>query len=310
MLRCWGIIQVNDRLLRATLNGLTSFLAVADERSFTKAAARLGLTQAAVSQAVRSLEEAVGVLLVVRTSRSVSLTEAGVQLAADIAPRLARIDEGLSAVADMREDATGTVRITAPDDAIRFTLLPALEKFLQTQPGVTVELFSDTGFVDLAQGRFDAGVRLGETIAQDMIAVRISDEVRYALVAARSYLKGRAIPTSLEDLDAHNCINQRLATHGGLWAWELEKAGRKVEVSVRGQLIFNNVFDCYQASLAGHGLAYVPYSLAKPQLDAGKMTGVLEEWWATWPPFYLYYPSRRQPSKAMSLLVEALRVKD
>jgi DNA-binding transcriptional LysR family regulator len=298
---------MQDDTLRDSFSGLMAFFAVARERSFTRAAARLDLSQSAVSHAVRSLEKKLGVRLLSRSARSVVPTEAGEQLLRTVAPQFDEIDAELSALSELRDSPAGTVRITASDHAVRTVLVPKLKSFLPKYPDIKVELFSDSGFVDIAAERFDAGVRLGEAVAQDMIAVRISSDIRYTVVATRRHFSRRAIPQTPRDLMHHNCINLRLMTHGGLWAWEFEKGGRQLNVRVDGQLTYNNVFDCLDAAVAGLGVAYVPEELAQPYVHTGHLVPALEDWRPRWSGFHLYYPSRRQPSGAMALLIDALR---
>jgi DNA-binding transcriptional LysR family regulator len=293
--------------LRGSFNGLIAFFTVAREKSFTRAGAHLGISQTAVSHAVRALEKRLGVQLLVRNSRTVSPTVAGERLLRSVAPALADIDAELSALSALRESPTGTLRITAPDHAIREILAPKLKTFLPQYPGIKVELFADSKFTDIAAEQFDAGVRLGEALAQDMIAVRISPDVRFSVVATKRYFAEHAIPVTPEDLVAHNCINIRLSTHGGLWAWEFEKDEHVVNVRVDGQLTFNSIYDCRDAAVAGLGVAYVPQELAAPYVRSGHLLSVLEDWCPPWDGFHLYYPSRLQSSGAMSLLVEALR---
>ncbi|KAF1018814.1 MAG: HTH-type transcriptional regulator PgrR [Paracidovorax wautersii] len=298
---------MQDKLLRESFSGLTAFFAVARERSFTRAAARLGLSQTALSHAVRGLEKKLGVQLLTRNSRSVMPTDAGERLLATVVPQFEEIDAEIQALSELRDSPTGTIRITASDHAIRMVLSPKLKKFLPKYPGIKVELFTDNGLVDLAAGQYDAGVRLGEQVAQDMIAVRISPDVRFTAVATKRYFANRAIPKTPEDMIQHNCINLRLATHGGLWAWEFEKGGRQVNVRVDGQLTYNSIFDCLDAAVAGLGLAYVPADMAHPYVRAGHLVPVLDDWVPPWSGLHLYYPSRRQPSGAMALLIAALR---
>ncbi len=300
-------MTMQDNTLRASFSGLIAFIAVAREKSFTRAAAKLGLSQSAVSHAVRSLEQHLSVRLLARSSRSVSPTEAGERLLRTVAPQFEEIDAELAAVSELRDSATGSIRITASDHAIRTVLSPKLKTFLPKYPGIKVELFGDSGFADIAADRFDAGVRLGEAVAQDMIAVRISPDIRFTVVATKRYFAHRAMPRKPDDLMHHNCINLRLATYGGLWAWEFEKGGRQINVRVDGQLTYNNIFDCLDAAVAGLGVAYVPAELAQPFVRAKHLVPVLEEWCPLWSGFHLYYPSRRQPSGAMALLISALR---
>lgn len=296
-----------DSLLKTNFNGLTVFFAVARERSFTRAAAQLGLSQTAVSHAIRGLEERLGTRLLTRNSRSVVPTAAGERLLQAVEPQFVEIDACLDSVAEMGSSPSGTVRITASDHTIRTVLTPKLRRFLPQYPGIKVELCADNMLTDLAAGNFDAGVRLGEQVAQDMIAVRISPDIRFAAVATRRYFADRELPQEPNDLLQHNCINLRLPTHGGLWAWEFEKDGREVNVRVDGQLVYNSIYDCLDAAMAGLGLAYVPTDLVQPYIGTGHLISVLEDWIPLWSGFHLYYPSRRQPSGAMALLIAALR---
>ena len=294
-------------ILRDSFAGLTAFIAVARERSFTRAGARLGLSQTAVSHAVRGLEKSLGVQLLVRNSRGVVPTEAGERLLSTVVPQLAEIDAELAALAELRESPTGTIRITASDHAIREVLGPKLRTFLPKYPGIRVELSADNAFTDIAAADFDAGVRLGESVAQDMIAVRISPDIRFAVVATKRHFTPRGLPRTPEDLMQHNCINLRLPTYGGLWAWEFDNGRRQVNVRVEGQLTYNSIYDCFDAAVAGLGVAYVPQELAAPYVKTGHLISVLSDWAPLWSGFHLYYPSRRQSSGAMALLVAALR---
>lgn len=298
---------MQENLLRDSFRGLNAFFMVARERSFTRAAAHLGLSQTAVSHAVRSLEKMLGTRLLERNSRNVAPTAEGERLLATVAPQLEEIDAELAAIAELRDRPAGSIRITAPEDAIRLVLMPRLKKFLVKYPEIKIELFADSGFVDLAAEKFDAGVRLGESVAQDMIAARIGPDLQFTAVATKRYFNGRPIPQKPADLVQHNCINLRLTTHGGLWAWEFEKGGREVNVHVDGQLTFNSVYDCLDAAVANLGIAYVPKALAQPYVRAGHLLPVLEDWCPLWSGFHLYYPSRRQPSGAMALVIAALR---
>jgi DNA-binding transcriptional LysR family regulator len=286
---------------------LIAFLAVARERSFTRAAARLGVSQSALSHAIRGLERHLGVRLLTRTTRSVSSTEVGERLALTIGPRLEEIEAEIAALGEMRQKPAGTVRITATDYAANTILWPKLTKLLREYPDIKVEIAIDYGLTDIVAERYDAGVRDGEQVAKDMIAVRIGPDGRMAVVGTPSYFAKRPTPKTPRDLVEHNCINLRLPTRGGLYAWEFEKGKRKFNVRVDGQLIFNGTYQILEAALAGFGLAYVPQELAQPHLARGRLRRVLEDWC---PPFsgpHLYYPSRRQLSPAFGLLVEALR---
>ena len=292
---------------RGNLNDLPAFVAVARERSFTKAAAKLGVSQSALSHALRELEERLGVRLLTRTTRSVAPTEAGERLLHTAGPRLEEIEAELESLSELRERPAGTIRITATDYAADTILWPRLQTFLRQYPDIKLEIVIDYGLTDIVAQRFDAGVRDGEQVAKDMIAVRIGPDNRMAVVGAPSYFRNRSAPKRPQDLVGHNCINLRLATHGGLYAWEFEKGGRELKVRVEGQLTFNGTFQMLHAALAGFGLAYVPEDVAQPHIARGRLKRVLEDWCAPYTGYHLYYPSRRQSSAAFSLLVEALR---
>jgi DNA-binding transcriptional LysR family regulator len=294
-------------MARESINDLVAFLAVARERNFTRAAAKLGVSQSALSHTIRDLEARLGVRLLSRTTRSVSPTQAGERLLHTIGPRLDEIDAELAALSEFRDKPAGTIRITATDYAADTILLPKLTKFLRQYPDIKIEMIVDYGLTDIVAGRYDAGVRAGEQVAKDMIAVRIGPDMRSAVVGAPSYFKNRAEPKRPQDLIGHNCINLRLPTHGGLYAWEFEKGGRELKVRVEGQLVFNRTFQMLNAALAGFGLAYVPEDLVLPHLKKGRLKRVLEDWCPPYPGYHLYYPSRRQSSAAFGLLVDALR---
>jgi DNA-binding transcriptional LysR family regulator len=295
---------------RGNLDDLLAFLAVGRERSFTKAAAKLGVSQSALSHTVRGLEERLGVRLLTRTTRSVAPTEAGERLLHNLGPRFEEIDAELVALSELREKPTGTIRITATDYAANTILWPKLTKFLRRYPDIKVEIIIDYGLTDIVAQRFDAGVRSGEQVAKDMIAVRIGPDLRMAVVGAPSYFRKRPEPRKPQDLIGHNCINLRLTTHGGLYAWEFEKGGRELKVRVEGQLVFNGSFQMLNAALAGFGLAYVPEGLAQPHIARGRLKRVLEDWCPPYSGHHLYYPSRRQPTPAFALLVDTLRYRD
>ena len=292
---------------RGSLDALLALVAVGRERSFTRAAARLGVSQSALSHTIRELEARLGVRLLTRTTRSVAPTEAGERLLQTVGPRLEEIDAELAALSDYREKPAGTIRITAVDYVADHLLLPKLTKFLRKYPDIKVEIVIDYGLTDIVAGRFDAGVRSGEQVAKDMIAVRIGPDERMAVVGTPAYFKARQEPKTPQQLVDHVCINLRLPTHGGLYAWEFEKAGREVRVRVDGQLFFNGTNQMLTAALAGLGLAYVPEQLARPHLNKGRLKRVLADWCPPFTGYHLYYPSRRQPSAAFALLVEALR---
>ena len=292
---------------RGHLDGLRAFVAVGRERSFTKAAAKLGVSQSALSHTIRALEARVGVRLLTRTTRSVSPTEAGERLLDTLGPRFEEIEAELAALSELREKPAGTIRITATDYALDMVLWPKLTNFLRQYPDIKVEIIDEYGLTDIVAQRYDAGVREGEQVAQGMIAVRIGPDMRMAVVGSPSYFRNRTEPKKPQDLINHCCINLRLPTHGGLYAWEFEKGHRELRVRVEGQLVFNSTFQMLKAALAGFGLAYVPEEVAEPHLAKGRLKRVLEDWCAPYSGYHLYYPSRRQPSAAFSLLVDALR---
>jgi DNA-binding transcriptional LysR family regulator len=291
----------------ADLNDIAAFMAVARARSFTRAAAQLGVSQPALSQTVRGLEARLGLRLLTRTTRSVSPTEAGERLLRVAGPLVAAVDAELAAIGTLRDQPSGTIRITVDDHAMRTVLWPSLERLLLEHPAVKVEVVIDYGLTDIAAGGFDAGIRTGELVARDMIAVPIGPELRSAVVAAPSYFAGRPRPKTPQDLTSHNCINLRLPTRGGLYAWEFEKRGRKTRVRVEGQLTFNGSAPMRDAALAGLGLAYLPEDSVQAHLDAGKLVRVLADWCPPYPGYHLYYPSSRQPTPAFRLLIDALR---
>jgi DNA-binding transcriptional LysR family regulator len=295
---------------RGQLDDLLAFVAVGQERSFTKAAAKLGVSQSALSHTIRDLEARLGVRLLTRTTRSVAPTGAGERLLHSLAPRFDEIAAELSAVSELRDKPAGTIRITATEFAVDTLLWPKLAKFLRQYPDIKVELFMDNGLTDIVAQRFDAGVRSGEQVAKDMIAVRIGPDLRMAVVGAPSYFKTRSEPKRPQELVGHDCINLRLLTLGGLYPWEFEKGGRELRVRVEGQLTFNGTNQMLNAALAGFGLAYVPEDLARPHVTKGRLRRVLADWCPPYSGYHLYYPSRRQPSAAFTLLVDTLRYRD
>jgi DNA-binding transcriptional LysR family regulator len=292
---------------RMDFNDIVAFLAVAREQSFTRAAAQLGVSQSALSQTVRGLESRLGLRLLTRTTRSVSPTEAGERLLRAAGPRLEEIDAELAALTELRDKPSGTIRITAHDHAVRAVLWPALKKLLPDYPDIRVEIVIDYGMTDIVAERYDAGVRSGEMVAKDMIAVRIGPDMRSAVVGAPSYFANRPKPKTPQDLTTHSCINLRLPTHGGLYAWEFEKGKRELRVRVEGQLVFNATAQMLEAALAGLGLAYVTEDSVQDHLAEGRLIRVLADWCPPYPGYHLYYPSRRQPTPAFTLLVDALR---
>ena len=292
---------------RGNVNNLLAFLAVAKEGSFTRAAAKLGVSQSALSHTIRGLEERLGLRLLTRTTRSVAPTEVGERLLRTVGPRFDEIDAALAALSELREKPAGTIRITTVEYAAESILWPALVKLLPQYPDIKVEIIVDYGLTDIVAERYDAGVRLGEQVAKDVIAVRIGPDFQMAVVGAPSYFTRRSRPKKPQDLTAHDCINLRLPTYGGLYAWEFEKNGRELKVRVEGQLVFNGSAPMLKAALAGFGLAYLPEDLVQADLAKGRLIRVLTDWCPPFSGYHLYYPSRRQPTPAFALLVDALR---
>jgi len=277
------------------------------EKSFTKAAAQLGVSQSALSHTVRGLEERLGLRLLTRTTRSVAPTEAGERLLRTVGPRFDEIDAALADLSELREKPDGTIRITAGDHAANTILWPALQRLLPDYPDIKVEITIDNALIDIVTERFDAGIRLGEQVAKDMVAVRVAPDMRIAVVGAPSYFEKRPRPRKPQDLADHDCINLRLPTLGGFYVWEFEKGGRELTVRVEGQLAFNNVGLCLKAALAGFGLAYMPEDRAERHIAEGRLIRVLADWYPPFSGYHLYYPSRRQPTPVFALLLDALR---
>jgi DNA-binding transcriptional LysR family regulator len=292
---------------RGHLNDLRALVAVGRERSFTKAAAKLGVSQSALSQTIRQLEMRLGVRLLTRTTRSVSPTEAGERLLRTVEPRFQEIDAEIATIAELREKPAGTIRITATEHAIQALLVPKLTRLLRAYPDIKVEMIVDYGLSDIVAERYDAGVRSGEQVAKDMIAVRIGPDLRMAVVGAPSYFKARPEPKKPQDLIGHNCINLRLPTHDNVYAWEFDKNGRELRVRVEGQLTFNATSQQVNAALAGLGLVYAPEGMVQSYVARGKLRRVLDDWCQPYSGYHLFYPSRRQTSAAFSLVVNALR---
>ena len=292
---------------RQRLADLTAFVGVARERSFTRAAAKLGVTPSALSHRMRALEEGLGIRLLNRTTRSVTVTEAGDRLLASVGARLDAIDADLAALSELRDRPAGTVRINADEIAVSTVLWPAIKRLLPDYPDIVVELHTDNELVDIVAQGFDAGVRLGDIIDKDMIAIPISPPMRMVAVASPAYFARRGRPVTLKDLTDHDCINLRLATYGGLYAWEFEDSGRPLNVRVDGPLIFNSVLPILDAVVDGCGIAYLMEHQVQPFLDDGKLEVVLGEWSPPFAGFHLYYPSRRQPTPAFAIVAEALR---
>jgi DNA-binding transcriptional LysR family regulator len=294
-------------MVRENLNDVLAFLAVARDRSFTRAAAKLGVSQSALSHTIRGLEARLGLRLLARTTRSVAPTEAGERLLRAIGPRFDEIEAELAGLGELRDKPAGTIRITSGEHAAEAILWPALAKLLPHYPDIKVELNIDYGLTDIVAERYDAGVRLGEQVAKDMIAVRIGPDFRMAVVGAPSYFARRPKPKHPQDLTAHDCINIRLPTYGSIYTWEFEKRGRALKVRVEGQLVFNNIALRVNAALAGLGLAYLSEDQVQEHVAEGRLVRVLGDWCPPFSGYHLYYPSRRQAAPAFALLVEALR---
>lgn len=295
-------------MAKIDLNNLSAFIVVARERSFTRAAAQLGVSQSALSHTIRKLEEGLGIRLLMRSTRGVSPTDAGERMLANIAPLYEGIEAELNAVSELRDKPSGTIRITAHDHAASTVLWPRLARLLPDYPEIKVEISIDYGLADIVGERFDAGVRCGDIVAKDMIAVRIAPDMRMAVVGAPSYLARRPAPQAPGDLAAHDCINLRLPTHGGLSSWEFARDGKTSQWQVDGQCVFNTTPQKLAAALDGCGLAYVPEDMIQDHVAAGRLVAVLEPWWLTLPGYHLYYPSRRQRSAAFALVLDALRL--
>jgi DNA-binding transcriptional LysR family regulator len=295
-------------MARSDFDNLHAFILVARERSFTRAAAQLGVTQSALSHTIRGLESRLGVRLLTRTTRGVSPTEAGERLFASLEPHYGGIEAGISALNELRERPAGTIRISTHDHAASTVLWPRLSKLLSGYPDVKVEININYGLIDIVAERFDAGVRFGDQVAKDMIAVRISPDVRMAVVGSPTYLAGRTLPKVPQDLTSHVCVNMRLPTYNSFYAWEFVKDGRALQVHVEGQCTFNTTSQILQAALDGYGLAYVPEDQVLAHVAAGRLQRLLDDWCPTFPGYHLYFPSRRQSSPAFVLVVDALRV--
>jgi DNA-binding transcriptional LysR family regulator len=296
-------------MARKNLNELLGFVTVAREGSFTRAAATLGVTQSALSQSIRGLEERLQIRLLTRTTRSVSTTAAGDRLVRAIGHRFDEIESELDALTALRDKPAGTVRITCGDHALQHILLPRLARVLREYPEIILEFDVNYGFRDIVADRFDAGVRMGTTIDKDMIAVPIGPPLRMAVVASPKYFAKHPPPKVPQDLTAHRCINQRMITSGGLYVWDFQRRGRKVNVRVDGPLIFNTSPPQVDAALMGLGVTLLPEDEVASQIESGRLTRVLEEWCPKFPGYHLYYPSRRQPAPAFALVVDALRLK-
>ncbi len=294
-------------MARENLHDLLAFVAVAKERSFTRAAAQLGISQSTLSHTIRALEERLGLRLLMRTTRSVSTTEHGEQLLNSISPQFDQIESALSTLGDTREKPSGTIRITSTDYAANTILWPRLGKVLPAYPDIKVELSIDYALRDIVADRFDIGVRSGDQVAQDMIAVRLSPEQQWAVVASPAYMAGQRLPVTPQDLASLNCINLRLPTLGGLLPWALEKDGQEVRIRVQGQIIVGNAYQKLEAALAGFGLASLPQDVVRPYVERGQLVSMLEDWCPLSPGQFAYYPSRRQSSRALQVVIDALR---
>jgi DNA-binding transcriptional LysR family regulator len=294
-------------MARENINDILILVAVARERSFTRAAAKLGLSQSALSHSVRALEARMGVRLLARTTRSVAPTEAGQRLIDAVAPRLEEIETEIAAVSELGDKPVGTIRITAIDHVVDNVLWPRLAKILPHNPDLRVEISADYRMVDIAAERFDIGVRWGDQVEQDMIAVRLTADMRLMIVGAPSYFATRPVPASPQDLLKHNCITLRLASSGGLYAWELRQGEREVQAKVSGQATFTSVYQMINAAIGGAGLAFVTADVAEPHVRAGRLVSVMEDWCPSFPGAHAYYSSRRHPSRAFELVIDALR---
>ncbi|MGB6008799.1 LysR family transcriptional regulator [Castellaniella sp.] len=292
---------------RYSYNDLLAFIQVAQQGSFTRAAAHAGVSPSALSHAIRALEARLDVRLLTRTTRSVSVTEAGERLLTRVAPHFQDIDAELATVSELSKKPTGLVRITASEFPATYLIWPTLAKVLPDYPDITVEVASDYNRTDIVSERYDAGVRLGDEIAKDMIAVRISPDMRIAVVGSPTYFAGRPKPKQPHDLAEHNCINLRLPTHGGLMAWDFRKGKRELKIRVTGQWIYNSISPIVRAALAGQGLAFLPEDAVADQIAEGRLVRVLDDWCQPYTGYHLYYPSRRQASGALAVIVEALR---
>jgi DNA-binding transcriptional LysR family regulator len=293
-------------MLRENIHDLLAFLTIAQERSFTRAAAKLGVSQSALSHAIRGLEERLGIRLLTRTTRSVAPTAAGERLLRGIAPRLEEVEAELTALRELRDRPAGTIRISSGEHAAE-VIVAGLAQRLPDYPDIKVEIMVDYGLTDIVAERYDAGVRIGEQVAQDMVAVRIGPDMRMAVVGSPGYFATQAKPVTPQELTRHNCINLRLPTHESLYVWEFESGEREMKVRVDGQLVFNNVALRLSAALAGLGLSYLPEDVVAAHLADGRLVRVLEDWCAPFPGYHLYYPSRRHASAAFTIVVDALR---
>jgi len=292
---------------RENVNDYLAFIAVAREQSFTKAAAQLGVSQSALSYTVRTLEARLGLRLLTRTTRSVSVTEAGERLLNSIGPHFDQIESEITALSGMRDKPAGTVRITTVEHAAETILWPKLTPLLLDYPDINIEIISEYGLKDIVADRYDAGVRLGEQVDKDMISVPLARNFCFAVVGAPSYFEGRQLPLTPHDLTEHSCIKLRLPTHGGFYLWEFDKDGRELKVRVEGRAAFSTLSMMRQAALDGLGLAYLPEDQVEGAIDEGRLVRVLADWSPPRPAYHLYYPTRRQHSPAFALVLQALR---
>lgn len=292
---------------RENFNDLMAFILVAKEHSFTRSAAKLGISQSALSHTIRGLETRLNIRLLTRTTRSVSPTEAGERLLKSIGPHFEQIERHLNALSELRDKPAGTIRITASEHPINNYIWPKLKDFFIKYPDIHIEISVDYKLIDIVKEQYDAGVRIGDMIANDMIAVRIGPDMKMSVIASPDYFKKYPKPLTPQELTQHNCINLRFPTYDNLYAWEFEKDGHKQKVHVSGQLTFNLTTHKLKAALAGLGLAYIPEDMARPYIAKGQLINVLEDWCAFYPGYYLYYPNRHHISSAFSLLVDALR---
>lgn len=294
-------------MLKENFNELQIFLVVARERSFTKAAAKLGVSQSALSHAMKALEERLNIRLLTRTTRSVAPTDVGERIIACLEPRIAELEQELGALIQLNGTTSGNIRLSAGEHAARSLVWPKLKPFLREYPEINVELRVDNGFIDIVEGRFDAGVRLGESVDKDMIAVRIGPDMRMAVVGAPDYFATNPVPDTPHDLQHHRCINMRLPTAGGLYHWEFEREGKPLRVRVEGQLTFNLLSERIDAALSGFGIACVPEDMVLGLIKSGDLVQVLQAWCPSFPGYYLYYPSRKQHPPAFALMIDVLR---
>ncbi|HFZ8993454.1 TPA: LysR family transcriptional regulator [Citrobacter freundii] len=297
-------------MLKDNFNELQLFLAVARERSFTRAAGKLGISQSALSHAIKGLEARLNIRLLTRTTRSVSPTQAGELILACLEPRIAELEQQLATILQLNGTAAGNIRLSAGEHAVRSLLWPKLKPFLQNNPQINVELVVDNGFVDIVEERFDAGVRLGECVDKDMVAVKIGPDMRMAVVGSPEWFATHPVPQTPHELQHHRGINIRLPTAGGLYHWEFERDGKPLRIRVEGQLTLSLFSERIDAVRAGLGLAFVPEDTVAEQVKSGELVQVLQEWCPVFPGYYLYYPSRRQHPPAFALMIEALRYQE